>query len=264
VNNDPSWQLERDAFLAMSPPRHVPQAMIRAVLPWRGQVMMMIFGFVFLAMGLFFSWVFVPNHLLLDWKLKQGSTLSVPGKILSAEETNMSINSVKVTEYRFAYLPDSGGERQGTAYTTGRRWRSGSRVRVNFLQADPTLAVPEGARLSKTSVGTLFVLLFPMAGGGILIGCFYSRHVRKRLLRHGWVSRATVDSVDKTRTVVNGQNIFKIHLTFPEAGRSVVKRSLDGAEISLAEEALHSSHPLQVLYDPNKPKRFLFPEVWKA
>lgn len=238
--------------------------MIRAVAPWRGQVMLMIFGFVFLAMGLFFSWVFVPNHLLLDWKINRGPTLTVPGKILSAEETKMSINGTKVTVYQFAYRPDSGEERQGTAYTTGRRWRSGSMVQVNFLQSDPTLAVPEGARLSETSAGTLVVLLFPIVGGGILIGCFYSRHVRKRLLRHGWVSRATVDSVEKTRTVVNGRNIFKIHLTFPEAGRSVVKHSHDLAEISLAEEALHSSHPLQVLYDPNKPKRFLFPEVWKA
>lgn len=223
-----------------------------------------IFGFVFLAMGLFFSWVFVPNHLLLDWKLKREPTLTVPGKILSAEVTSLSINKNKVVEYRFSYQPDSGGSRQGTAYTTGGHWREGAKVGVRFLQADPTLAVPEGARLSKSTATALLVLLFPLVGGAVLIGSFYSRHTRKRLLRYGLVARASVDSLEKTCMQVNNEYVFKIHLTFTDEGRTVVKRSYHAGEVALAEEAMKSSRPVQVLYDPNKPKRLLFPEAWKA
>jgi hypothetical protein len=264
MTTDESWKLERDAFLAMSPPRQVPQSMSRAVVSFKSQWLLMIFGMIFLLMGLGFSWAFVPRHLLRERKLEQGPSLTVPGKILSVEETNLSINEVKVREYQFSYQPDSGGSRQGTAYTTGGRWREGATVRVRYLEADPALAVPEGARLGKSSAGALFVLLFPLVGGGILIGCLYSRQTKKRLLRHGWASSATVTALEKTSTEVNGQHVFKIHLTFIDDGRVVVKRSYDAAELALAEEAVSSSRPLQILYDPNKPKRLLFPETWKS
>ena len=263
MTHDESWKLERDAFLAMSPPRQVPQSMTRAVSSFKGQILLMIFGMLFLLMGLGFSWAFVPTHLLRERKLEQGPSLTVPGKILSVEETNLSINEVKVREYRFSYQPDSGGARQGTAFTTGDRWREGATVRVRVLEADPALAVPEGARLGKSSAGALFVLAFPLVGGGILISCLYSRQIKKRLLRHGWASSATVTAVEKTSTEINGQNVFKIHLSFIDDGHAVVKRSHNAAELALAGDAMNSKRPLRILYDPNKPKRLLFPETWK-
>lgn len=255
--------MERDAFLAMSPPRQVPQAMTRAVGSFKGLWPLMIFGMIFLLMGLGFSWAFVPRHLLRERKLEQGPSLTVPGKILSAATTNLSINKVKVWEYRFSYQPDSAGGRQGTAYTTGSRWREGATVRVRVLEADPALAVPDGARLGKTSAGSLFVLVFPLAGAGFLVGCLYIRQVKKRLLRHGWASSATVTALEKTSMRVNNQHVFKIHLTFTDDGRAVVKRSYDAAELALAEEAMNSARPVRILYDPNNPKRLLFPETWK-
>jgi hypothetical protein len=263
TSND-SWLMERDAFLSMSPPRRVTQTVLKAANPTKGTTGLLIFGAIFLLAGLAFSWLFVPTHLPLQWKLEKGPVRSVPGSILSVEDTNLSINKVKVRKYRFSYQPDSGMRREGEAYTTGSRWNQGAEVSVRFLAADPALAVPEGARLGKGSVSGCFVLIFPLAGGAILLFTLRGNRIKNFLLQNGLVARATVNSLERTHVVVNNQNQYKIQLTRLDDHSGIVKRSHDRREIDLLEKKMSAGEQVIILLDPQKPKRLLFPETWNA
>lgn len=262
--NNESWLMERDAFLSMSPPRRVPQTVLKAVNPMKGTVIPLAFGTIFLLMGLGFSWLFVPTHLPLQWKLKKGPALSVPGRILTVENADISINKVKVVKYRFSYQPDSGMRRVGEAYTTGPRWSEGAKVTVRVLAADPAVAAPEGARLGKATALTLFVLIFPLVGAGFLFFTFRGIRIKKRLLQNGHVTRATVNSLERTSVRVNRQHQFKIHLTRLDDLRTIMKRSHDRDEIALAKWKMETNEPVTILHDIHKPQRLLFPETWNA
>lgn len=262
--NHESWLMERDAFLSMSPPRRVPQTVLKAANRTKGTTGLLIFGAIFLLAGLAFSWLFVPTHLPLQWKLEKGPALSVPGRILSVENTNLSINKVKVRKYRFSYQPDSGMRREGEAYTTGSRWNQGAEVSVRFLAADPAVAVPEGARLGQGSASGSFVLIFPLVGGSILFFTLRGNRLNKHILQNGLLTQATVNSLEKSHVVVNNQPQFKIHLTRNDDRTAIVKRSHDRREIGLLEEKLAAGEPVMILLDPQKPKRLLFPETWNA
>lgn len=262
--NNESWLMERDAFLSMSPPRQVPQTVLKAANPTRNVVVPVIVGTIFLLMGLLFSWAFFPKNLPLQWKLDKGPALSVPGKILAAEETNLSINKVKVVKYRFSYQPDSGMRREGDAYTTGSRWNEGAKVTVRVLAADPAVAAPEGARLSKSTAVMLFVLIFPLVGAAILFFTLRGSRMSKHVLQNGLLTHAAVDSLEKTYVVVNNQPQFKFHLTRNDDRSTIVKRSHDRREINLLEKKKSAGEPVMILLDPQKPKRLLFPETWNA
>ena len=262
--NKESWLMERDAFLSMSPPRRVPQTVLKVANPTKALIVPALFGTIFLLLGLVFSWAFFPKNLSLQWKLDEGPALSVPGKILSAETTNLSINKTKVMKYRFSYQPDSGMRREGEAYTTGSRWREGAKVTVRVLAADPAVAAPEGARLSEGTAAMLFVLIFPLVGGAILFFTLRGSRLNKHILQNGLLTHATVNSLERTNVVVNNQPQFKIHLTRNDDRSAIEKRSHNRRELALLEEKLAAGEPALILLDPQKPKRLLFPETWNA
>jgi hypothetical protein len=207
--------------------------------------------------------ILFPTNLLRDRKLREGPSRTVPGKILLAEDTNVTINDEKIRKYRFSYQPDAGAGREGTAYTSGGAWREGASVPVRYLEADPGLALPVGARSSMSSVFGLVALVFPLMAGGVLIHSLYGSQRENRLLRKGLLGQAQVTAVELCGSRDNGQDVFKIHLTFADDGLLVKKSSHDPREILLVEERLASSEPVRVLYDPNEPRRLLFPESWE-
>ncbi len=264
MNSDASGLIEINTFLATPPPRQVPASVIRAAAPIKGLIGIIVFGGIFLSMGLIFSWVFFPRHLLEQWKLGHAPTLTTPGKITAVEETKVSVNDQKIFRYGFSYRPDSGGTQGGTAYANGSRWSKGSPVTVRYLVEEPTLAVPEGARLSVGSASSCTLLIFPLLGGAILFFSINSVRVKRLILRDGRVTTATVNSIEKTNVEVNDRPQFKIHLTRTDDRSAIMKRSSDPTELALAGEKMKSAQPMKILYDPAKPKHFLFPETWKG
>ncbi len=257
--------MERDSFLSMPPPRDVPPSVRKAAMPLKGHSVLVSITTMALAFGLLLSGIFFPTHLLRDRKIRQGPSRTVPGKILSAEDTILNINDVKVRKYRFSYQPDSGAGREGTAYTSGGSWREGMAIPVRYLESNPALAVPIGARSGASTAFGLLAMIFPLMAGGLLIHTLYQKRRGKRLLRYGRVGTAKVIAVENTHAIYSEdseQFVFKIHLAFAEDGRAVVRSSHDPREIALVEERMDSSQPVRILYDPNQPKCLLFPETW--
>lgn len=262
MNEDQFWLRDRTAFLSSSPPRVVPVSISKAA-GSRGALGMRILGGAFLLLGLALAWAFFPERLHDEWKLKQGPVETAHGTIVAAEKTSLSLNKVKVYQYEFSYRPDSGQIRKGTAYTTGSRWNGGENVSVRFLASDPSIAAPVGARLGKSTPFCLLVLVFPVAGGALLIFSVLAAQRNTRILQNGNVATATVDSLEKTNVQINNQNVYKIRLTRMDNRSSILKRSHDESEIALLEEKRKAGEPVTILFDPDKPKHLLFPEAWK-
>lgn len=255
--------MEIESFLGMPTPRRVPPSIAkRAGRSDGGRLAMRIFGTLFLALGLLFSWIFLPFHLPKQWKLDQGPAKEVGGTILDSRPTNLRIDEVTVQEYDYLYRPAGGPEREGRAYTTGSRWQTGDPVKVRYLMADPAIAVPDGGRMGRSSTVTLFVLIFPIVGATVLLASLFAGAGRRRLLTHGVLAMAKVTAVEPTSIRVNEQLQYKIHLTRSDDGVTVVKRSHDAREVALAKEKLHAGSLIQILHDPHKTKRLLFPETW--
>ena len=258
---DQQWVMERDAFLDTPPPRHVPASVAKKAAPFEG-LFLVIFGLIFLTMGLVFSWIFLPTHLPRQWRLDKGPSSSVLGTITQVENTKVSINKVSVKEYTYRFVTKDGVKKEGVAYTTGGRWRQGKKVKVSYLDADPSISVPLGARMGKADLTSSFVILFPVIGSALAIAPFIGFRRRRWLLRNGWVTKATVSALETTSVSVNHQPQFKIRVTRADDGVETMMRSHQPGVVSFAKSKKESAEPVTILYDPQKPKRMMFPEVW--
>jgi len=255
------WVMKRDAFLDTPPPRHVPASVAKKAAPFEG-LSLVIFGSIFFTMGSVFSYVFLPWHMPHQWRLDKGPSSSVQGTVTQVEDTNVSINKQKVKEYAYRFVTKEGVEKEGKAYTTGSLWKEGKKVKVNYLTSDPSVSVPLGARMGKADLTSSFVILFPLIGAILVVGPFIAVRRKRWLLRHGWVGKGNVAAVEATSVSVNHKSQFKIRITRADDGTEVIMRSHQPGVVSFAKARKESSEPVTILYDPRKPKRMMFPEVW--
>ncbi len=249
-------------LLASPPPRPVPAHVARAAqgggkdgcLPW--------FGLLFGGFGMIFVVVFFPWRFVDDFRLA-ASDRTAPGEIRHVADTSMTINKTRVMEYTFAYTPADGRIREARCYATGRRWAVGAAVTVRYLHGSPEVACVEGARLSQGGWFGLFVLIFPLIGGGLVAGFFVGRGRTQRLLREGLVAEVDVVSVEGTTMQVNNQPVYRITLAGPvlAAGQPVTVRRIRKTDIELAQKHARDRQPVFILYDPRKASRLVFPEA---
>ncbi len=261
---DPYGPMDIESFMLTSPPRRVPPSIVKAAVPRGAKWFGLIFGGLFLGMGLLFSWIFVPKNLLKQWELGKDSAPAARGTITAVEPTNMRINDVLVMRYRFSYQLPGERRREGKAYFEGNKWDPGDEVRVRYLASNPSYAVPEGARLDETDATTLFVLIFPLVGGGILAGSLFAGIGRRRLLTHGWFSTATVAGMEPTSVTINRAQQFKFRIVRTDDQKEVSMRRHLPQEVMFLQSKLAANEPVKILFDPNKPQRMMFPEAWKS
>jgi hypothetical protein len=259
---EPISTVVRDAFLASSPPRIVPQEIYQRAIPWKATVMNCIAGVLVLSVGLLLSGFIVPRHFLQQWRLDKGPVAVVSGQILKADETRTSVNENRVWKYEFSYRPEGRPERNQVAYTSGRPWEADTPVDVRYLIADPDVAVPVGARMDEFPAWAVWLLIVPAFGLFGIILPFRTRLIKRRLLRHGLIGEAIVDSVEMTSTRVNNQNVYGISLTNQSDGSRLRKRSYNTEEIDMAEARRKAGEPLTVIYERSNPKRFLIVDDW--
>jgi hypothetical protein len=251
------------ALLASPPPRMVPREMLRAARRQTPSVALGIFGVVFGGMGLLFAWMFFPWNFYLDAQLAAADTATAAGQVLSADRTNLSINKQRVIRYEFSFPLPGGGKGRGTCFTTGQRWHGGEAARVLYRPGNPALCCLEGARLSEGSMGSLFVLVFPLVGGGLLAWMWTARRRVRALLERGSVAEARVTGVDPTSIQVNRQTVYRITLKCADlpGGGNIVLRKYVPAEVNFVRQRMATQQPVFVLYDPGNPRRALLPEA---
>jgi hypothetical protein len=261
--SDQQWAMERDAFLASPAPRRVPPSIFKVTAP-EGTRTILFAGLLFLIMGLFFSWTFMPWYLPRQWRLDLGPAAAVQGTITEVEVIGTSRKKHKplVQKYTYRFAAKDGASREGTAYTTGGRWKEGRKVKVRYLESDPSVSVPLGARMGEEDVVGSFVILFPLMGSAVLISYFVERRRRMILLSHGWIGKGSVTALERTWASVNNQPQYKIKVTRTDYGVESVMRSYYPGVVSFVTARKDAQEPVTILYDPRKPKRLMLPETW--
>jgi hypothetical protein len=249
-------------LLASPPPRQVPAHVTRAATGGGNAGCLPLFGLVFGGFGLIFVGLFFPWRFVDELRLA-GSDRTAPGEIRRVTDTNMSINKTKVIEYTFAYTPADGRVREARCYTTGRRWPVSAAVTVRYLHDSPEVACIDGARLSRGGWFGLFVIIFPLIGGGMVAWFVVSRRRTRGLLRSGLVAEVDVVSVERTNMTVNNQPVYRIVLAGPAlaGGQPVTMRRARKADVDLALKHNREKQPVFILYDPLKPARVILPEA---
>ncbi len=265
---DESTARQRDeelaAFLASPVPRRVPARLHSAAKRQDAGAVLFWIGLLVGAFGACFVPLFFPWGFWNDGRLASADALTVDGRIVAAEATQMKINGTKVWAYRFEYRStrSDGGLRSGESFTTGRRWQVGDVVRVRYL-ADDDVACPEGARTTKGGWATVFVLVFPAVGFGLAGFGWRARRRVLAILTHGKLTEAKIVAVKPTFVRVNGKPVFKVHLQEGARGAAgpLIARCHQTAAVEFAEERLRSQQPVYVLSDPQSPDRAILPEM---
>lgn len=254
-------------FLAAPAPRAIPARLRKTALRETAPFGAGLFGFMFMLVGLGFAAVFFPTRQIDQWRLERGvapEVMEARGRIVSAENTNLSINNVKVRVYRFEFTVPDGRRMEGECYTTGRRWSEGASVTVRYAADDPSLAVARGGRLGKTGWASGFVLLFPVAGALIFAWWVRARRRVVKLLIHGQLGDFVVVSVEPTSVSINKQPQFKITLKRVDAGEGETHtlRWHQPERLRWVNSRKTGGQAVFGLYDAGKPGRIVLPELW--
>ena len=264
--DDPSAFADEDLvkFLAAPVPRTIPPWLRKAALRDTAAPAALLVGLVFFTMGLVFASVFFPRRLLDQWRLEHGESRETPGRIVSVEDTRLTINHARVKSYRFEFTGPDGRSVAGECFTTGRRWQENARVTVVYAADDPALACVKGARLGQMGLAGAVIGLFPLGGAAVVAWWVRARRRVVHLLTCGQLGDFTVAAVEPTNVRINRQQQFKITL-----------RRVDGDAASVHTVRWHQPNRLELinrrkaggqaifgLFDPVRPGRIVLPELW--
>lgn len=262
VNPNASRDEQLAAVLAAPPPRVLPRALRRSALQQAAPLSFGIFGALFGGFGLIFVWFFFPRNIVQEWKLNSEETAQASGVIIGVADTRLSINRQKVVLYGFEFRTTAGVLRRGECFTTGRRWQTGDSVQILYLRDLPSIARPIGARLSSTSMGSMFVALFPLGGAGLVLWVFISRRRTLHAFIHGRVFEAHVTDIEHTQTMVNDYSVYKITFEQPDLPQEpIILRHWKPKVVAFLQARRENRQPVFLLNDPRKPKIFLIPET---
>lgn len=215
-----------------------------------------LFGWAFLTVGSVGAWVFLPNSDQ-GWLTMRGPKATVAGVVTDAEETQFSIGGSEhhrgtpVYRYEFTYSVN-GESYNGVSFQTGSCGREpGQFVQVEYLQARPDRARVVGMRAAPMPPYLLWVLIFPLIGGGLAFYQWRSGLRTIALLRHGHVALGTRLSTHRTNVQINNQTVYRVRFSFQaETGQR------HETEVrTLNPQALEDDAAELLLYDPVKPER---------
>jgi hypothetical protein len=251
------------AMLSTPTPRVLSPELRRVALQNSAPLSFGIFGALFGGFGLVFVWLFFPWNFQRDLALQSGDLAQGNGWIVAATETRLRINKTRVMRYAFEFRPTAGEKLKGECFTTGKPWQVGDPVSVLYLKDRPAIACPEGARISRSSLGLTFVILFPIAGTVLVGWVAWTRQRALALFRNGELTRAFVIDIEHTQTMANDYPIFKITLQREGALHShpIIVRKWKPKVVSLLQVRMAEKQPICLLFDPADRSRFVLPET---
>jgi hypothetical protein len=264
---------ERDemlaALLAAPPPRSVPPRLLRSARRQAAPGFLLGLGIFFAAFGFFFSWNFFPWGFWHDWELDGGRAMHANGLVRDLRLANLVLGGSKgrrgtpVISYEFTFTPAGGPLATGESYTTGGRWRPGAPVDVEYLASDPSVARIAGSRTTRSTLQSGgATVIFPLSG--LIIAASFAAQRRRAgwLLGHGELGEALVQEVKETLMSKNKRRVYRITLLRTAAAGDlplVIRRSQPEL-IAFFQSRLESKQPAYLLFDPDRPRRVIFPE----
>jgi hypothetical protein len=169
-------------------------------------------GWLFAAVGLLFSQIFVAQSEVIHW-LDRGEWLRVPGEVLAIEETGAAVNQANVYRLRFSFEAE-GRRHEGECHAEGHLVSVGEAAEIEYRAGNPALARVVGARHELFPAGLAFMLIFPLAG---LLMAFFS--MRKNieaidLIVNGRVAYGKRISREPTGVQINNQPVYRYTFRF--------------------------------------------------
>lgn len=215
MNENPAARQLRDL-----PPRNI-NLYTKAIVLFGG--FMQQFGWIFFVMGSLFSWIFIPMSSVKYWFEFGKKWQTTPGKIVSAEPTNSSVNDQTVYQYLQSF--EVNGQRYtGKSYSVGQDYRGGEQVTIEYDANNPSDSHVEGARRSAFPAFVLFVLIFPIVGLVFILVSIRQNLKAIKLLEIGEFTRGTLCSKEATNSSVKINNttypVYKYSFEFQAGGQA--------------------------------------------
>ncbi len=194
----------------------------RAVILFGGAIQQ--FGWIFLAFGSIFAWIFLPMSEVRYWLQPTKNWAETEGLIETREATNASVNRQPV--YRYAHSFEHQGQRYlGSSFSAGAQYNPGDVVRVRFHPTRPARAsYVVGAKRAPFSGWVVFVLIFPLVGLAIVSASLPANFRSLHLLMHGMPARGQLIEKADTHSSITINNvkypIYRYAFAFEVAGRT--------------------------------------------
>ena len=238
-----------DELLIEPAPRAVPGAVRRRLL-LGGLVSQM--GWLFLGLGLVFSWVFVGNSELVTPMLFSGQTVYTEGRVTSIEDTSSRENRRDIYAIHYAY-EWNGASHTGVSYTFIPETAPGMPVSVEVVTSSPEVSRIRGLRYRRFGAAVVFVSIFPLIGLGMVLYSMGRGLIHIRVLAQGRPARGTLVDKRETNVRVNNAPVYELTFRF---------RDHDGREQQGSIRTLHTA-PVEdepherLLFDPHQPRRIV-------
>jgi hypothetical protein len=201
-----------------------------------------------LGIGMIFFWLMIFN---VDFSFVYfgGNVERVTGTITDSHETNVSINERPVIVNSYRFTSSDGRLFEDFSYATGRWYRDGTRVTIEYPAGKPRLSRIKGMR--RKPFGPLGLLFGIGPAGALVFAYIRVRKIlkTKHLLQHGKLSTGVL--VDKTATgaEINDTPVYKLTFAFTDDHgheHHVVHKTHKTA-------ALEDDSEESLLYDPSQP-----------
>lgn len=181
------------------------------------------FGWIFFVMGSLFSWIFIPMSSVKYWFEFGKQWEKAPGKIVSAEPTNSSVNNQTVYQYLQSFEVN-GHRYTGKSFTVGQDYQGGEEVTIEYDAHNPSDSHVEGTRRAVFPAFVLFVLIFPLVGLGFILSAIRQNLKAIKLLSIGEFTRGTMCSKEATNSTIKINNntypVYKYSFEFQAGGRT--------------------------------------------
>lgn len=208
------------------------------------------FGWIFVAFGMLFVWVFDAGAGLTEWIRFHGDVATVEGRTTQWRETSLSIGDVPVYETSYSFRLSDGRSVDGASYATGSWVANNQAVVVEYIDRDPSVSRIQGMRASSGGLGVIFIFIFPLVGLALGIAGMRTGLKARRLMSVGHLTRGTLLTSEATNTTINNRPVMRLTFEF-EASRG---GTFQAVAKSHQPERLQDEDRELLVYDPQNPQ----------
>lgn len=227
-------------------PRDVPITLRLQVL--FGGVMGL-FGWFFLGFGMIFVWVFGTQADLLSLRFLGGRVATATGVVLQSDSTGVNYNERPVYAYHYSFVTQDGEQHRGVSYSV-RRLEPGSRVTVEYREADPSVSRIQGMGHGILPWWVLlFVSIFPTVGIAFIIPALREGTKACRLLGRGRLAAGILRAMEPTGSRINRQPVYRMVFGFQAEDGQAYEATAKTHE----PERLRDQQQELLLHDPFHP-----------
>jgi len=219
------------------------------------------FAWLWLGLTGAFAWFFLGNADLAGLYHFRRPLGRAQGVVTASRGTNFKENDVRVYAHVFRFEGPDGRAYTGTSYATGRRLKKGTRVAVEFVRDDPSIARIVGMRRAEFGIegwGGVFVLgllgTFTAVGVGMLAKGVHKGLKANRLLATGLPALGRLKARRPTNTSVNDRTVWEFTFEF----RTEDGQTCEAKARTHQVDRLSDPRGEYLLYDPARPAEAVF------